>query len=464
MGFISDAIEDVGDFISDTVEAIVDNPIGALVSVGGMALGIPPVYAGALGGAANAAVHDGNILEGALTGGAMGYVGGLAGQAAAGAGAGNILAGAAGGAAAGATGSLLTGQDILKGALSGGAMGGLSGLAYDYILKPDGSVAPIEDKSSWSSDAIREQNAQGNTVKINGADGRVSYYTPDGALTTVNADGSTWTQDLDGNVTIRTSDGGLYKQDLNGTQTFTGKIYTYDDGSTLTVDVDGNPVSSTPATDNPNPAVPNTNIVGGDQAGSPAGTVPVPTTPVFPVITTPGGTTTPEPATTTPSTPVSYLPVSPVNLPPGINPGFIEPTPFYHTTNDAQSQFYWGEHPFQAGPGFNARLYNMSNAAPTTPWGLQNIAQPLTPDEVRQAYQGQPIVQPPTQVATRIEQPLSVYLQDHFNQQANLPRQMVPPANVVATSPQATTTQGLPVLEVPFITGPAVPAPVVVQG
>ena len=170
MGFIADAIEDVVDFVGDTVESIVDNPVGAIVSLGGMALGIPPIYAGALGGAANAAVNDQNILEGALTGGAMGYVGGLAGQAAAGAGAGNILAGAAGGAAAGATGSLLTGQDILKGALGGAAMGGLSGAAYDYILKPDGSMAPVEDRSSWSSDAIAEQNKLGNTVKISHGD------------------------------------------------------------------------------------------------------------------------------------------------------------------------------------------------------------------------------------------------------------------------------------------------------
>ena len=101
MSAITDAISSVGDFIGNAVESVVNDPLGAIVSVGAMALGVPPVFAGALGGAANAAEHGGNILEGALTGGAMGYVGGAAGGLAADAGAGSILSGAAGGAAAG---------------------------------------------------------------------------------------------------------------------------------------------------------------------------------------------------------------------------------------------------------------------------------------------------------------------------------------------------------------------------
>lgn len=436
MGFIADAIEDVGDFIGDTVEAIVDNPIGALVSVGGMALGIPPVYAGALGGAANAAANGGNILEGAITGGAMGYVGGAAGQYAAGAGAGNILAGAAGGAAAGATGALLTGQDIINGALTGGALGGLSGAAYEYILKPDGSLAPIEDRSSWSSDAIAEQNAQGNTVKINGSDGRVSYYTPDGALTTVDANGEIWSQDLDGNVQIKYADGSIYRQNFDGSVTGDTGWDLSQVGTTPTTGITGN-------------------IVGGNQPGAPAGTVPVPTTPVFPVITTPGTPTTPAEDTGTPGNyPVGDI--QKVNPMQGVNPGFIAPTPFYDTTSPAQSQFYWGAHPFQGGATFNPRLYNMAEA-PETPWGIQNIAQPLTPDQVRQAYLGQPIVQPQLPVATRAEQPLSSYFADHWTQTGNLPKQLVMPQPIPAT-------QTIPVQQVEFVTGPMQPAPVVVQG
>jgi hypothetical protein len=384
MGFIADAIEDVANFVGDTVEKIIDNPVGALVSVGSMALGVPPVWAGALGGAANAAVNDQNILEGALTGGAMGYVGGLAGQAAAGAGAGNILAGAAGGAAAGATGAALTGQDILKGALGGGAMGGLGGAAYDYILKPDGSLAPVEDRSTWSSDAIREQNAQGNTVKISHGDGTSSFYTPDGALTTLNADGSIWSQDLDGNVTIRSSDGGIYKQNADGTQTFTGKVYTYDDGSTLTVDPEGNPVSNTPATDNPNPALPGGPTVGGDQPAQPPGTVTPPITPTFPVIPP---NTTPKPASTDTGAGNYNFVHSEIRPGQGLNPGWIAPTPFYHTNDPAQSQFYWGSHGFQAGPTFNAQAFNQA-PAPMTPWGAQDVAEPLTPEQTRAAYTG----------------------------------------------------------------------------
>jgi hypothetical protein len=148
MGFIADAIEDVGDAIGNAIEAVVDNPIGAIVSVGGMALGIPPVYAGALGGAANAASNGGDILEGALTGGALGYVGGAAGGAAAEAGASSALAGAAGGAAAGATGALLNGGDIIQGALTGGVMGGATGYVAGNVLNQDGSYTRTYDDGS----------------------------------------------------------------------------------------------------------------------------------------------------------------------------------------------------------------------------------------------------------------------------------------------------------------------------
>ena len=164
MGFIADAIEDVGNFISDTVEAVIDNPIGALVSVGGMALGIPPIYAGALGGAANAAAHDGNILEGALLGGAAGYVGGAAGQAAAEAGASSALAGAAGGAAAGATGAALGGGDIIKGALTGGFAGGATGYLAGQVNNQDGTFTRTNDDGS-----VVRFNSQGDILQVSPA-------------------------------------------------------------------------------------------------------------------------------------------------------------------------------------------------------------------------------------------------------------------------------------------------------
>lgn len=379
MGFVRKLGRQIDDAI---IQPIVKNPVGAIVSLGGMALGIPPVYAGALGGAAGAAAaggDGGDILKGALTGGAMGYVGGAAGRLAAGAGAGNILSGAAAGAASGATGALLTGQDIIKGALGGAAGGAIGGAAYEYILKPDGSVAPVTDRSTWSSDAIAEQNKLGNTVKINNPDGGTSLYTPDGALTTISPSGETWSQDLNGNVTIKYADGSIYRQNIDGS-------VTPDTGWDLSQ------VGRTPTPPVTGPTV------GGNQPGLPAGSVPVPTTPVFPVV----------PPAVTPTTPQDqgagkYEFVRSQILPGiGLNPGFIEPTPFYQTTRPEQSQFYWGSHGFQTGPVFNARQFNQVSA-PATPWGAQQVAQPLTPEQAKNAYMGTYVPITPAAPATRVQ-------------------------------------------------------------
>jgi hypothetical protein len=90
-----------------------------------------------------------------------------------------------------------------------------------------------------------------------------------------------------------------------------------------------------------------------------------------------------------------------------INPGYIQPTAFYNTTNPAQSKFFWGG----AGPQFysgnpaqpfNAQAYNQV-AAPSTPWGLGQIAAPLSPDEVQQAIAGTYKQRAGTPAATRVE-------------------------------------------------------------
>lgn len=161
---VGDVVEDVGDFIGDTVEAIVDDPLQAIVTVGAMAAGVPPVWAGALGGAAGAAEHGGNVLEGALLGGAAGYVGGVASGAAAGAGAGQILSSAAGGAAAGATVGALTGGDIIKSALTGAAGGALAGTAVSYFNGPNGTTTYTYDDGSTVT-----YNADGSAVSSTAA-------------------------------------------------------------------------------------------------------------------------------------------------------------------------------------------------------------------------------------------------------------------------------------------------------
>jgi hypothetical protein len=108
------------------------------------------------------------------------------------------------------------------------------------------------------------------------------------------------------------------------------------------------------------------------------------------VIVDPQGPVTPPPVVTPPSTPVVTPPTTVVTPPPPtvgrmINPGYIQPTEFYHTTDPAQSKYFWGGHGPQFESGnpaqpFNAQAYNQV-AAPGTPWGLQQVAKPLSPDD-----------------------------------------------------------------------------------
>ena len=59
----------------------------------------------------------------------------------------------------------------------------------------------------------------------------------------------------------------------------------------------------------------------------------------------------------------------------GLNPGYIAPPTFYPTTDSTQSQFYWGQRPYQTGGPtgqvFDPVLYNTVPSAPAVPWGQQ---------------------------------------------------------------------------------------------
>ena len=61
---------------------------------------------------------------------------------------------------------------------------------------------------------------------------------------------------------------------------------------------------------------------------------------------------------------------------PGLNPGWIAPTPYYQTTSPVQSKYYWGQHPYQPGSTFDAALYNQVQA-PAVPWGVQQARTPF---------------------------------------------------------------------------------------
>jgi hypothetical protein len=69
----------------------------------------------------------------------------------------------------------------------------------------------------------------------------------------------------------------------------------------------------------------------------------------------------------------------------------IETVPFYNTTNDAQSKFYWGTgRALQTGDTFNAAKWNDVPTAPKTAWGIQELGQPATFQSAMSILQGQP--------------------------------------------------------------------------
>ena len=157
--FVDDTVHDVGDTLSDAWHAVKDNPIGTITSAVAMAYGIPPMWAGALGGAAGAAATGGNIIKAAVTGGAMGYMGGAAGAAAGEAGA--LAQAAAAGAAASATGAILTGQDVLTAAKQGLILGSTvyGGQKLYQLMTPQEAVASVPPETlakltSTSSDPL----------------------------------------------------------------------------------------------------------------------------------------------------------------------------------------------------------------------------------------------------------------------------------------------------------------------
>jgi hypothetical protein len=85
-----------------------------------------------------------------------------------------------------------------------------------------------------------------------------------------------------------------------------------------------------------------------------------------------------------------------------LNAGLIRAQPFYNTTNDAQSKFYWGNHGYQTGTTFNPSLWNQA-AAPNTPYGAQSANTALTPAEMDSLINGNFQARGPVAPATRAE-------------------------------------------------------------
>ena len=76
---------------------------------------------------------------------------------------------------------------------------------------------------------------------------------------------------------------------------------------------------------------------------------------------------------------------------PGLNPGFIQAQPQYQTTSPVQSQYYWGQHPYQSGGEdrmtFDPALYKQV-PAPVSPWGLQELYTPTNIAQYLASLQG----------------------------------------------------------------------------
>ena len=84
-----------------------------------------------------------------------------------------------------------------------------------------------------------------------------------------------------------------------------------------------------------------------------------------------------------------------IQLAQGLNPGWMTNVPQqYSPVSGAQSQYYWGGHPFQPGPTFNPQLYKNVPNAPVQPWGSQYAMTSATPQDIRDAMAGYPVLQP----------------------------------------------------------------------
>jgi hypothetical protein len=421
-GFISDAVDWVGeslsdvgdaigdglrgarDFVVDTVENIIEDPLPTLVNVGLMAFGVPPVFAGMAAGATSAATNGGDILTGALTGGAMGYVGGAAASGATSAGLNRVVSGAIGGAASGATGAVLTGGDILESALGGAAAGGVSAAVaptvQDWYNNNFGTSVGDSVRSTLGLSSPKNPAApiveQGtlNGVPVSGP---VSPYslssgTSSGTLGTGLKMNNTGVglQSAGQNVSTGSIGNSLYG--------VTGVLPTGTSGSKFDL------VSSTGTGGqglNPNSTGQGLKATGGTglQVGGNTGVQPL--SPLPPVTNagdlyglTPGQVSALDGSTTTPGG-VPLIPliapvgkekptsgvgtfkfgdVVPLQIPDAVNPGFIRPTAYYETTDPTQAKYYWGAHDYQTGDTFNPNAYNIVEGAPTEAWGNQPAA------------------------------------------------------------------------------------------
>ena len=404
------------------------------------------VLTGAAIGAGGAVLNGGDIgdiLEGAalggITGGIAGPTAGFLGELGAGA-TGSLTNTLATGAVLGGGNAAVHGGDILQGALLGGLTAGVfqtvanefggttqifddgstlstdaSGSVVSSTPATDGTLAPVVDLSPGNvtqtfddgstlttnslGDVINTTNATDTGLTgLTGTTGNTTQTFDDGSTLTTDAsgnvvsttdahttqifdDGSTLTTDSSGNVVSGTDIDGN-SVNLTGGNSGTTTT-TFDDGSTITYDKDGNVISTTDATD--------TGVIttGGTTTGTGTTTGVIGSTVggVVGGVGTDGKTTTG--TTVADDTLMTYdLPdfsVSNLKTNFGLNPGMITPVAAYHPTSDVGSRFAWGASPMQTGATFDPGIVNVN--APAVPWGLQQMYHDLTPQEMASLVQ-----------------------------------------------------------------------------
>jgi len=164
-------VEQAANFVGDTVEAVVKDPLPFIATVALTSVGVPPALASAAVTAAK-----GGSMEDVVTAGVSTYVGGqvggAAGSAASNAGASaataNIVASAAGASASTVTAALASGQPIDKALEAGLTAGALSGSTQGVIEAGKYALAPPETGQGIKAVPGKGTELFGDQTKVSG--------------------------------------------------------------------------------------------------------------------------------------------------------------------------------------------------------------------------------------------------------------------------------------------------------
>jgi SOS response regulatory protein OraA/RecX len=265
-------------------------------------------------------------------------------------------------------------------------------------VQPGGGTQYFDDGSSLTTDPSGNVTGATNsdgTPYVPGSNPNLPVNQPSLGQTDANGntrqvfdDGSTLTTDPNGNVVGATnSDGTPYTpgsnpnlpQNQTPTDANGNRKIMFDDGSYQIVDKDGNIIGTVDSDGNPytpgsNPNLPanQTNPLNPANPVTPPPYVPAEPKPVDPYAGSYVGD-------------YSFGTVTPPDTTQGINPGMMPGSRDYFGTSPVQAQFDWGKTAYQPGPQYNPAL---NPQLPATPWGLQQMYTPMSPEQLLQLTQG----------------------------------------------------------------------------